>query len=707
MRPACIQDAFFSLLARWFEERGERPSFYNVAWDERRPSKELAALMAAEWVFLFSSNEFTFHSSGVVNPLFVKSSNAGIERLKPVLQGKRIVVFSMDALDTEALVLDRALAGVDFRERHFISETDFPLTVQSVRYNQLRKYRGQAERCRDFAYWGTTKARSPEGGASGDVRLPVLRALLRSRRLSFVLFGNHFGPVKAQKFNTSLPEIAPELAQARATACFQWPGHGGKLTARYHEAMALGLLPMVHDGYDTERQVALEWQRFGCAEHLAVAIEDMRAPRRFAAAFAEVERHYLKRTPSDDEQYRLLARRLKSIGAGKMTALAGWQQGFELEHLRAFAAVFKERHKPLVFGAFGLTKERDIAEALAKKRLVWTGTPPEAVAIFSVTQKPSEQEDFAQRPFTILPGSVYVKSFAARSEQAGTKILDNICQRAKTGSAQVVVEAFEEDSIARQCLKRAGLRWQTSKISAGSEIKGVYSAESLGMEALQPCDLATLSVLRRDFLSVSEHSAILKEAEDHVAEFAQHYSDYNKRKSWTAFAVHGYSDDPAFIIKPGEMARSWKEENAGLMKEPVRWTKAAKHFPVTRKVAERLGAKLDRVRFMRLRSKDGELSRHADITDREAGTADGFVTRLHIPIRTSADVMFYGWDARGQQMTTSFPERALCYLDQRKPHAVKNTDPSLDRIHLVVDCFADAKVRELISRSVTKLKQAA
>lgn len=380
-----------------------------------------------------------------------------------------------------------------------------------------------------------------------------------------------------------------------------------------------------------------------------------------------------------------------------------WQKGFELEHLKAFAAVFKERHKPLVFGAFGLTKERDIAEALSKKRLIWTGTPPESVAIFSVTKKPSEQEDFVQRPFTIMPGTVYVKSFAAMTEKAGEKILKSICERA--GQAGVVVEAFEEDSIARACLKRSGLRWQTTKISAGSEIKGVYSAQALGMEALQPCDLATLTVLKRGFLSPAEHMAITQELAG--ADFAQHYSDYNKRKSWTAFAIHGYSDDPSFIIKPAEMSRSWKEANEELMKEPVRWTKAAKHFPITRSVAASLGAKLDRVRFMRLRSKDGELSRHADITDREAGTANGFVTRLHIPIRTSSAVTFFGWNARGEKMQTSFPERALCYLDQRKPHAVKNTDPSLDRIHLVVDCFADAKVRELISRSAVKEKAAA
>jgi hypothetical protein len=99
---------------------------------------------------------------------------------------------------------------------------------------------------------------------------------------------------------------------------------------------------------------------------------------------------------------------------------------------------------------------------------------------------------------------------------------------------------------------------------------------------------------------------------------------------------------------------------------------------------------------MRLRAKDGELSRHADITDREAGTANGFVSRLHVPIRTSPAVTFYGWGARGNKLERNLPQGALCYLDQRKPHAVRNTDPTVDRVHLVIDCFANERVRDLI-----------
>ena len=124
-----------------------------------------------------------------------------------------------------------------------------------------------------------------------------------------------------------------------------------------------------------------------------------------------------------------------------------WQKGFELDHLKAFAAPFKARHKALVFGAFGLTKERDIADALAQKRAIWTGTPPQAVALFAVTKMASEQSDFAQRKWQIPPGSISVKAFAALDAAAGEKVLAALLARA--GGAPVWLEIFEDRRCSR------------------------------------------------------------------------------------------------------------------------------------------------------------------------------------------------------------------------------------------------------------------
>jgi hypothetical protein len=385
-------------------------------------------------------------------------------------------------------------------------------------------------------------------------------------------------------------------------------------------------------------------------------------------------------------------------------AMQDWQKGIELDRLRKFAAPFKAAHKPLVFGAFGLTKERDIAEYLAKNQAIWTGTGPDAVALFKPVKLASEQTDFAGRSFEIPPGAVVVKSFVASSQEAGEKILRALVERAK---AAVWIEVFEEDKPSREAVEARGFTYVTTKVSAGSELKSIYVyGAPVPLPEFEPAEQATLLVLQRDFLSAKTHSAIKAEVAKFESQFAQHYSDYNKRKSWTAFALHGYSDDPAFIIKPAEMSKSWKEENAAWLAAQVRWSKAAANFPATVGAVKGLGLKLDRVRFMRLRAKDGELSRHADITDREAGVQDGRVTRLHVPITTSDAVTMIGWSARGERMEVKFPERALCYLDQRKPHSVLNKDPALNRVHLVIDCFADGKLRKLIAAAMPKEKTA-
>src|SRR5262245_28634265 len=314
---------------------------------------------------------------------------------------------------------------------------------------------------------------------------------------------------------------------------------------------------------------------------------------------------------------------------------ADWQKGFDLDRLRAFAAPFKAAHKPLIFGAFGLINERDIADALARTRVVWTGDPPQAVALFSIRKAAGDiGADFTQRAIAAGPGDVVVKGFAAFDVGSGAKVLRAIEKRA--GDAQIWLEIFEEDPISKQAAGEAGFGYVTTKIAAGSEIKGVYARRPQAM-VLAPADRATLEILDRDFLTVAEHTAIKDELARFADYWAQHYSNYNKRKSWQAFALRGYDDDPAFIIKPAEMAKAWKAENARRLADRPRMTKASEHFPATLSACARIAQPMgcDRIRFMRLSAKGGELGRHADITDRDAGTADGMIMRLHIPITTS------------------------------------------------------------------------
>lgn len=390
-----------------------------------------------------------------------------------------------------------------------------------------------------------------------------------------------------------------------------------------------------------------------------------------------------------------------------------WKMGYSLEHLRRYSEVFRERHKPLVFGAFGMVLERDIAAALAADRLlsVEEGGQVQAVALYRVLRRPSEWRDFrGEVSHTLCVGELFIEAIAARSIAAAKAVLRQA--EAKLSSVSMSVEAFVEDEIVTRSLQ--GYQWMGSKVEAGSEIKGLYCLSGVhGLEFAThgqhqglhghyaPEEEATLQALNAEWLLPIQVQHVRSElAAAALQLWEQHYSSYNKRRSWTSFALRGYSDDPRFIIKPTEMAKSWRESHPREMLERPRWTSVAGLFPKTIELVKGLGFELDRVRFMRLRAGDGELSRHADITDREAGVADGRVARLHCPVYTSGAVTFYGWTAHGERLERKFSEGSLFYLDQRKPHAVKNEDPALDRVHLVIDCLSDDRLRRALTKSV-------
>lgn len=371
-----------------------------------------------------------------------------------------------------------------------------------------------------------------------------------------------------------------------------------------------------------------------------------------------------------------------------------WQKGIELDRLKEIAAPFKSVHKPLVFGAFGLTKERDVATAISKKRCLWTDG---ATLIWSRLNRGGSRTDFRGEKFKFPNGSVLIGPVAAQSMEAGRKLFEKLVEFSKGRkiSDRLFLEIFEEDTNARNLAQEFGFAWKATKISAGSEVYGIYQ---YGVEesSLPHIEAATLECLADDFLSGTELETIREELRAN-SPFAQHYSSYNKRKSWTAFSLFGYDDDPAFIIKPHEMSAKWKKENANRLKDKPRPTSAFDSFPTAISVAQKFvenTGQIDRVRFMALSAKKGELARHADITDREAGVASGKIVRLHIPIYSSESVTVFGWNHRGTVHEKKFLVAGLYYLDQRKPHSVVNKGGQ-SRVHFVCDVRMNPKCEKL------------
>jgi hypothetical protein len=95
----------------------------------------------------------------------------------------------------------------------------------------------------------------------------------------------------------------------------------------------------------------------------------------------------------------------------------------------------------------------------------------------------------------------------------------------------------------------------------------------------------------------------------------------------------------------------------------------------------------------------GKLLRHTDITDKASGIRDGQVARFHLPLVTGPRAVLHTWLLNGAQIDHHLSAGTWWYLDARKPHAVTQGEPDLERIHLVADVICDQSTRNYLEAS--------
>lgn len=361
-----------------------------------------------------------------------------------------------------------------------------------------------------------------------------------------------------------------------------------------------------------------------------------------------------------------------------------WQRGFPLAELRAVTDDFAAWDDGLVLGAFTRVKENAVAAARADGKLLSIG---QSHAIHHTVGRPLPIKDFTGAERLVAP--------------AGTLVVDRFCgPDAVTALVRdarhrpVVVHGWIEHPRDSDILTSLGLRLAAAKIRASSELIGVWHRGCYLGQPIADADTWALRPAPGLPSPVTPNQA-REELDAAAVEFADHYSSYNARHSWQAFALRSFGGDPLFIEKPAEMSRKWKHEHPDALAWDCEWTPAADRLPSLRALAESLPAPVERVRVMRLRAGDGELTRHADITDRSAGTAPGCLLRLHWPITTNPDVTFTAWTLTGEQQREHFAAGKWWYLDTRKPHACVNAGET-DRIHLVVDAWSTPELLDAL-----------
>lgn len=278
-----IVDSCFYLLLKFMEECEDyNYSFYRVSFSNNGPPKNLMALKESDVIVIPSEQEWCYHIKGKLMNIQVKNSNAELEKIREVIEGKKVIILSQDRADTIRLFREKTFPGLNLNYR-LIDEDEFPGGLTAIRHYFLQKIDSSGfEKVNDFSYWGTSKKKKvsyddDRGELSGDERHEYFKKLHKDNELSTCFIGTFDGFDRDIKFSKNFETIATHVASGRATICFNWLGADDALTARYHEALAFDVIPLVWHRYDVNnRLVADEWQRCYSYEDIKTKLKELR-----------------------------------------------------------------------------------------------------------------------------------------------------------------------------------------------------------------------------------------------------------------------------------------------------------------------------------------------------------------------------------------------------------------------------------------------
>ena len=162
------------------------------------------------------------------------------------------------------------------------------------------------------------------------------------------------------------------------------------------------------------------------------------------------------------------------------------------------------------------------------------------------------------------------------------------------------------------------------------------------------------------------------------------YNDGN----WEAISLRGYSSDPGFILKPGVLRTV---ETVSVLQDTT--LRSMPEMKAVNEILEQIPAEFERVRIMRLKAGT-KISKHTDKVDKTIGFDDGQIVRVHVPLMTDPRVVFALYEGK-ERKEFFFEKGNYYYADVTRPHEVHN-EWDQDRLHLVVDCYSNQKLRELI-----------
>ncbi len=354
-----------------------------------------------------------------------------------------------------------------------------------------------------------------------------------------------------------------------------------------------------------------------------------------------------------------------------------WQHGYELDYLKGLEKQYEDYNK-YTLSPFAKFKKNNIAESLHKGTLVKL----DETSILDIAVSKASS-NITMHGDTIIAKKQ--KSDVTFAKLVGdTSILKLEVVKYKSNNCWMYVWA--ENAEHCKFAEDMGFCYVGPKITTYGEIFAIYyRGEKRDFPKVDPAEFLSIKKVENIDLKIIETIA---NKLNELPEFTNHYSNYNKGKSWGALSLRGYSEDPSFITKPIEMSDAWKEEHKD-NNYHLQDTKLFELFPEVRELLKPYGDTLHRVRFMRLKPGGGELERHTDQVDPDSGGSKGKLARIHFPIKTNDKVVFTVWDPKGVPQVVRMKKGECWFLDTRKAHTAINGGDE-ERIHLVVDIVTEA-----------------
>jgi len=298
-----VLDSFFENYVKWMRDNSQHEyDTYNVSFDKNRPKRTPEAIKNADVIVIPSDSEFRYHGELQMNPKDLAKSESHMDIIRPYFEDKIVIMWRSDRGDTEELYRTETLKGVNLKSFHTIDEIDFG--IHGMKYHFIQTLKNPlaemigTEKTIDFAYWGRMK--------HGHDREKTIRQIYRDPDISTVLVGGFPSGVKRQSaWIKDWRQLYPMLEPARCTLCFNWLDPTAT-TARYPEALSIGMVPFVWRDYDKNNTYNIDdFQRVNSFEEFKERVLTLKED--CGKLIKQYRNNYKKVLLSEDEYFKLFS----------------------------------------------------------------------------------------------------------------------------------------------------------------------------------------------------------------------------------------------------------------------------------------------------------------------------------------------------------------------------------------------------------------